>query len=450
MKCVVSGINIKILARAIQMLSKIGEEMFVQPQEDCLSFRTVNSSNSAFVDITFQENYFSYYAYEDLEESDSLKCKILIRSALAVFKGNLDKQVESCHIQLDPNSEQLTFVLKYRNSIIKTHLLPILDCETIKANYKKDGTANHLRIQPRVMNDVVQNFQQSLLEITLEVLQEKVLIRNYIDESSNVSNETRTQCNFSVGEFDEYNIESDTIITFCLKELRAILSLADILSQPIDIHFERPGRPVVFVCKSGSMESNLVLATLNPDTESASQSTTSTRQNPAPKKVTKRAPRGKGIKSLGKKSYTNSAHSRAMESADMESPGRISDVSDLPTQNNRRKSVTDVSKADPFTPRSSRESTSVLRLEAAEHPASSERTNLASSLMKRKSIDQDGDESSRDMDNDDLVQNSPPRPKSKKAKLIFQKCFQKTFDPNNLPGHSNVEVEDSSESSEND
>jgi hypothetical protein len=66
------------------MLSKIGEEMFVQPQEDCLSFRSVNGSNSSFADVTFHENYFSYYAYEDLDENDSLKCKILIRVSLNI------------------------------------------------------------------------------------------------------------------------------------------------------------------------------------------------------------------------------------------------------------------------------------------------------------------------------------------------------------------------------
>lgn len=64
------------------MLAKIGDEMFVQPQEDSLSFRSVNGSNSAFADVTFHENFFSFYAYENLEESDALKCKILIRVSL--------------------------------------------------------------------------------------------------------------------------------------------------------------------------------------------------------------------------------------------------------------------------------------------------------------------------------------------------------------------------------
>ena len=59
-----------------------------------------------------------------------------LQSALAVFKtpGTLEKQVDSCHIQLDPSSETLSFILKYKNSIIKTHLIPIIDCETIKVS----------------------------------------------------------------------------------------------------------------------------------------------------------------------------------------------------------------------------------------------------------------------------------------------------------------------------
>lgn len=39
----------------------------------------------------------------------------------------------------------------------------------------------------------------------------------------------------------------------------------------------------------------------------------------------------------------------------------------------------------------------------------------------------------------------PPRQIAKKAKLVFQKCFQTTFDPRMLPGHDIILVEDSDE-----
>ncbi|XP_058806198.1 cell cycle checkpoint control protein RAD9B isoform X2 [Phymastichus coffea] len=413
MKCIIPSGNIKIIAKAIQMLAKIGEEMFVVPQEDCLSLRSVNGANSAFSDVSFYDNYFSYYAYENSENSESLKCKIPIKSALAVFKiaSVLDKQIESCQIELQPNAEKLKIVLKYKNNVMKTHLLTIIDSETIKANYKKDGTANQVCIQPKVLNDVVQNFQQNLIEITFEVQKDKALIRSYIDENSNII-ESRTQLVFGGGEFDSYAIEFETTITFCLKELRAILHFSEALQHPIEIYFDRPGKPVVFICKSDTLETNLVLATLNPETDSVSQSTASSRPTVLPKKATtRRAPAKKGVKSLSKNSFNDTPRFNA---------GRKSSSSSrtcTPKVNSERSII------------SNREIVS-----STEHISSSP-------LLKRKS------ESTNpvDCDNDDLIQNSPPRHASKKAKLIFKRCFQTTLDPQSISGNNDVEVEDSGE-----
>lgn len=68
-----------VLARAIHALAKIGDEMYIEPQKDGISFRTVNLANSAYADFTFFESYFSYYMYGDLQENDALKCKISMR-----------------------------------------------------------------------------------------------------------------------------------------------------------------------------------------------------------------------------------------------------------------------------------------------------------------------------------------------------------------------------------
>lgn len=58
----------------------------------------------------------------------------MLQSAMTVFKASniIDKQVETCHIRLEPNASEILFILKYKNSITKTHLLPILDCEILQ------------------------------------------------------------------------------------------------------------------------------------------------------------------------------------------------------------------------------------------------------------------------------------------------------------------------------
>lgn len=67
------------LAKAIHMLAKIGDEMYVNPQQEFISFRTVNMAKSAYSDVTFHKNFFSYYTLGDLEEEEAQKCKISMR-----------------------------------------------------------------------------------------------------------------------------------------------------------------------------------------------------------------------------------------------------------------------------------------------------------------------------------------------------------------------------------
>lgn len=190
-------------------------------------------------------------------------------------------------------------------------------------------------------------------------------------------------------------------------------------------------RPVVFVCKSSSVECNLVLATLNPSHDTASQSTVSTRPSVIPKKASvKRTSKAKGgIKSLSKKSFTNpnktndnNNSENSTEVGNTESTARISDVPDTPFQRSRNNTT---------------DSSQTVMPVRTNRLANDNDTRLnSSSLLKRKPEE----------DNEDLVQNSPPRKQSKRAKYIFQKCFQTTFDPRSLPGHNDVEVEDSGDS----
>lgn len=53
---------------------------------------------------------------------------------MTVFKSAhvLDKQVETCHIHLEVETCNLVFILKYKNGINKSHLIPILDSEKLQ------------------------------------------------------------------------------------------------------------------------------------------------------------------------------------------------------------------------------------------------------------------------------------------------------------------------------
>lgn len=79
--------------------------------------------------------------------------------------------------------------------------------------------------------------------------------------------------------------------------------------------------------------------------------------------------------------------------------------------------------------------------------------SVFSKIAKRKSASDEEDCKLQEqiagkcIDLEESVMRSPPslRQAAKKAKLVFQKCFQNTFDPRMLPGHDIILVEDSDE-----
>uniref|UniRef100_A0A3B5L4R6 Cell cycle checkpoint control protein RAD9A n=1 Tax=Xiphophorus couchianus TaxID=32473 RepID=A0A3B5L4R6_9TELE len=114
MQCVVTGGNVKVLGKAIHSLSRIGDELYVEPQEDGLALRSVNSSRSAYACFLFAPLFFSSFPF-------SLRCQLKFMS---VFKSlaTLEKTVEKCHIGLDEQKDRLTFTLHCKHG--NTTLLP--------------------------------------------------------------------------------------------------------------------------------------------------------------------------------------------------------------------------------------------------------------------------------------------------------------------------------------
>jgi hypothetical protein len=105
---------------------------------------------------------------------------------MAVFRSpsHLDKQVEACHIRLEPDGVKLIFEFHCHHGIVKTHYLPIIECETLEAVYSKDMVPNLLVVQPKLLTFALTNFQANTLELTLVVTPQKMQLRNYAEDEN--------------------------------------------------------------------------------------------------------------------------------------------------------------------------------------------------------------------------------------------------------------------------
>lgn len=203
----------------------------------------------------------------------------------------------------------------------------------------------------------------------------------------------------------------------------------------------------MFVLKNPSFEANLVLSTLHPDTESQSiptpkvNSTLKKKAPPkrAPSKTSKSVSKASKTKATNEKSYQTSrrtSQSKNTTEEDLMSMSSVSLISEPENHVNRLLQTKDKARETKNipSPAPSTPSTVVMRTNSALQ-------TLFPPIPRRKS----NPGGSNQRNDDEIVPCSPPRQPSKKARLIFQKCFKATFDPRMLPGHDKVLAEDSDE-----
>lgn len=129
----------------------------------------------------------------------------------------------------------------------------------------------------RILSDALGNFQSLDDQVTLEATAQSLVLRNYLDTNIDMSKIIRTQISLKPAEFDSYTIGEETTITFTLKEFKALLTFAEALNLPLQLHFETTGRPAVFIVHNGiTFEAHFVLATSKADNATQASSTQNT------------------------------------------------------------------------------------------------------------------------------------------------------------------------------
>ncbi|KAK6468619.1 cell cycle checkpoint control protein RAD9A isoform X1 [Huso huso] len=270
MRCVVATSNVKVLGKAVHSLSRIGDELYFEPLSSGLALRCVNSSRSAYGCFLFTPLFFQHYdsgAPPGGLEDSGFRCKMGMKSVQTVFKSlsSLDKTVEKCEIDLNPGGNRLVFQLHCKYGITKTHNLSFQESESLQPVFQKDGYANVLRAQPRLLADTVVHFPPSLEEVNVTVSGERVQFRNHLEDEQDASKMMLTEMSLDADEFESFQVREETGITFCLKELRGLLSFAESSGLPLSMYFDQPGRPVVFGLDDPVLEVNFVLATLSDE-----------------------------------------------------------------------------------------------------------------------------------------------------------------------------------------
>ncbi|NXF13410.1 RAD9A protein, partial [Smithornis capensis] len=255
-------------------LSRIGDELYLEPTASGLSLRAVNSSRSAFASFLFAPLFFQLYEPGGpAPGTECFRCKVHMKSFLGVFRSlpSLEKSVGKCLILLKPRASRLVLQLHCKYGVTKTHNLAFQECEELQAVFDTQCCSSRLCAPARVLAEAVVHFPLTLAEVTLGTGPGgKISLRNYTEDEAEPSKTMVTELWLAEDEFQSVAVSPGSCITFCLKEFRGLLTFAEASNLPLTIHFDEPGRPVIFTLDDTVLEVHLVLATLS-NLESNSQ-----------------------------------------------------------------------------------------------------------------------------------------------------------------------------------
>eukprot|EP01114_Cavostelium_apophysatum_P005130 TRINITY_DN1579_c0_g2_i1.p1 TRINITY_DN1579_c0_g2~~TRINITY_DN1579_c0_g2_i1.p1 ORF type:complete len:409 (-),score=121.41 TRINITY_DN1579_c0_g2_i1:201-1427(-) len=251
---------IKLFAKSIHCMGKIGEDLLLELSEDKLTLRAFNSARSAFLVFNLDQKFFDVYTC-DGGKDNPIKIQVKLKSCMAVFKQYTN--VERCAIRLDQDEERLIFELLCKRGIKKVYRLSYEDADALQAVYSKDAQPNRMVTIPKKLLDCLNNFHGNLEEVTLSVAQDSVHFKSHVEDSKAAAKVLQTEMSIATGDFDDLEVGNETQVTFSLKEFKTILNFCDASGQPVVILFERGGRPLLLSIKYfGVFESDFVLATL--------------------------------------------------------------------------------------------------------------------------------------------------------------------------------------------
>jgi cell cycle checkpoint control protein RAD9A len=261
-----AGTNLKVFAKAVQCLSKIGDYIYFDAYSGKLLLRSSCSSRSAYCHFSFSLNFFQLQSRRELfsrNQEDALHCCLLGKTLTPLFKTCLsgEKLVEHCQLCI-PSSEETTCELKlrckygvekiYNFNVIVGDLLPLITY--------KEKCRTVITLQNALLSELLLNFPSNIAEITLSVKETQLCLKSCDAADSRLHTEFSIECK----ELLEYAYQRDLLLTFPVRGLRAFLCFCEGFRTRLTLYLDEGGRPIS-VFFSDICQAELILSTCDDE-----------------------------------------------------------------------------------------------------------------------------------------------------------------------------------------
>jgi hypothetical protein len=201
----VTSNNLKYLHSVFSLLLRIGRDIVIERSPDgVVTFRALNDTNSVFIAVEFEDNFWIPVSGFIEDETSSFSCKLPTKLVCLFFR-NL-KKIQSLIIyqRIENIESQLVFKFISSDGVERTHILTYQDCDILNAVFNEEQ-CNVLQSQPKVFTELIDHLNQAP-EIMIEANANNFFIKSCLIDRLDTTKRQQftTDLNIDISEFDVY------------------------------------------------------------------------------------------------------------------------------------------------------------------------------------------------------------------------------------------------------
>ena len=291
--------NIRTFAATVSFLSKVGNELFIEAETDCLVLRALNDAQSAFAAVYLRTEpdsqgapgFFDSYS----RPPRTIKCKLATKLLRIIFRST--KRVTEMRISFErelsgAKSHSIVFRMGCVGHMTKTHRFSVEECQILQAVFDKTQAPNNITTRVRQLSRVVEHIQGTE-DLYIAAAHDRVRVKSWHDGMGHASanshaddadvscNHTSTALTIQPEEFEGYSFgldgrggdnDGEVELVFSRKEVKAILSFCSSVfvdmcgdGPSVNLYYSANGQPILIstdATPTEAFEATLVMATM--------------------------------------------------------------------------------------------------------------------------------------------------------------------------------------------
>ena len=267
LECTLERDGIRILKSMLMCLDRFGKDLFLEAHASCVTLRTLNAAQSAFIIFTLNSDLFSRYKTDGRETPASVK--LHLKNVTSIFRSIAG--VERVWLQISTGSEgggdgdaeeeeeeagYMRVQLQCQSGLRKKFDLAFQEIPSMNAVYDLSACPHTIRADPSKILDCLKNFPSMQSEVTMVATDDALLLKNEVDagveaEGGGAGPAVRTEMRLAAEHLIEYSLglprpQGGVCVAFSQKEFKAVLTLVRDLEHSLACHIEGAGRPIIF------------------------------------------------------------------------------------------------------------------------------------------------------------------------------------------------------------